>query len=52
MHLDVLIEFAHEFSLDFFACPELYRDHAVSEVSRQLAGLYARYGCDEFFLSR
>jgi hypothetical protein len=30
MHLDVLIELAHEVSLNFFACPELYRNSAIS----------------------
>jgi hypothetical protein len=52
MHLDVLIELAHKVSLDFFARPEIYRDPAISEVTQDLARLHARYGCDEFFLSR
>ena len=51
LHLDVLVKLAHKVSLDFFARPDVYRDPRVGDVAPTLAALYARYGCDEHYLS-
>jgi hypothetical protein len=54
--LDELIDLAHAIAHDFFARPQLYTDLGAPDGERDLAShlarLHARYGCEEFHLSR
>ena len=52
LKLDVVVEAARNVALDFFAHPEIYRQASVARVVPQLAALHARYGYDEYYLSR